>query len=457
MRRKIALGSNAAMFTVLVLGIVVVVNLVLFNHHKRFDMTEKGAHTLSPQTEKTLGSLKESVSIYAFVDSGHRQAASDLLELYDYESDKLSVNIIDPDKKPALARKYDIKTYNTYVVETASGRKEVIDELTEEKLTNAIIKATTSKVERVYVLEGHGERSLDDDQPLGWSGAKKALESAGYKVETLNWFTTGGIPEDAGLLIIPGPRNDFQPEEIERLRERLDNGGSTMVTLDPGALPNLEGLLARYGFVLRDDMILDPLSQQLGFDPLVATVAKYEDHPVVKGFRAATFFPVARSVELKKAGDGKIEPKAIGKTAPQSWSETDMSSIEKGSPTFDDKTDVPGPRIIAASAQWEAGPPPEKRKIGEKAARTRLIVAGDSDFASNSTLGFSGNKDLYMNMVAWLLEQENMVSIRPKTSGFNPIIFTKSQLLTMFWVAVVAVPAVVAIFGVIVVIVRRRA
>jgi len=160
-------------------------------------------------------------------------------------------------------------------------------------------------------------------------------------------------------------------------------------------------------------------------------------------------------MKLNKTGAERIEP--IAKTDTRSWGETDTSSIEKGQPTYEKGADLPGPLTVAAAAEWEAGPPSEQRKIGEKAPKTRLVVVGDSDFASNSTLGFSGNKDLFMNMAGWLMEDENRVSIRPKTRGFNPIMFTSAQLKTVFWTTVVGIPAMILIFGVVVRYVRRRA
>ena len=40
---------------------------------------------------------------------------------------------------------------------------------------------------------------------------------------------------------------------------------------------------------------------------------------------------------------------------------------------------------------------------------------GDSDFAANSApAALPGNRDLFMNTLGWLSQQENLISIRPK-------------------------------------------
>lgn len=448
MRKNIKYGAGAGAFTILTLAVIVAVNLISAKHHKRFDMSAEGGFSLSQQTLKTLKSLTEDVTVYAFIREEKTKEARDLLEQYSYESPKFRFEILDPDKKPALAKKYAAREYNTYILETAGGHREVVNKLGEESLTNAILKAMTGAVKKIYFLEGHGERNIEDKEASGWFTVKQSLESAGYSINKANLYTSGDIPKDADLLIIAGPSSDFQPAEVERLKKRLDEGKPVFFLIDPVHLPNLQGFLAEYGLEFFPDLILDPISQQLGFDPMVSAVAEYSGHPAMKDLRGASFFPIARSIGINPRNPKKAEVKPIASTSVSSWSEFDAASIEKGSPTFDDKADKPGPRVLMASAEWEVGPAKEERKIGEKARKARLAAAGDSDFAANTTLGVSANRDLFLNVTSWLLEEENRISIRPKAKGFQPILFTGSQLAAVFWAVVVLAPLSVICVGV---------
>lgn len=448
MKKNARRGAGAGVLTTLTLAVVVAANLISVNSHKRFDMSAQGAFSISPQTRKALQSLTEDVTVYAFIREEATKEARDLLEQYSYESARFRFEILDPDKKPALAKKYSVREYSAYIVETAGGHKEVVTKLTEESLTNAILKAMAGSVKKIYFMEGHGERSVEDKEPPGWLAAKEALESAGYSIAKVNLYTVAEIPKDTDLLIIAGPSSDFQPAEVEKLRKRLDEGKPVFFFIDPVHLPNLLGLLGDYGLEFFKDLILDPISQGVGFDPMVSAVAEYHGHPAVADLKGASFFPIARSIELNQQNKKKAAVKPIASTSKSSWSEFDMSSIEKGASTFDDKTDRPGPRILIASAEWEAGVAKEDRKIGEKPVRARLIIAGDSDFATNTTLGMSANRDLFLNMTSWLLEEENRISIRPKAKGFQPILFTSSQLALVFWVVVALVPLMVVSMGV---------
>ena len=55
---------------------------------------------------------------------------------------------------------------------------------------------------------------------------------------------------------------------------------------------------------------------------------------------------------------------------------------------------------------------------------TRVVVYGDSDFAANSAFSIQGNKDLFLNTIGWLSQQENLISIRPTAADdrrLNPM------------------------------------
>ena len=447
---------SLAGYTLVVLLIIGLANLISYHQYTRVDLTVEGKHTLSPQTKKILAALDRKVTLLAFVQPSQNRDVADFFELYAYNSDKVTYEIIDPVKSPGKAKKYNVISYNTFVVEVEPERREVAQNLEERELTGAIIKALTEKQKKIYALTGHGERGLEDQKPIGWAGAKAGILSDLYEVETLNWFDTGKIPDDTDLLIIPGPKDDFQDVEIDRLREYLADGGKLMIALDPGKRPKLEGLVKDFGVLFADDMILDPLSQRLGFEPLVATVSSYEKGPITRDLATVSFLTVARS--LTHAGENKASAQAlpIGATAQQSWGETDMDSIEKGNPTFSESDDLPGPLTVAMTSEWKAGPGRGERRIGEEQNKGRMVVVGDSDFASNAMLGMAANRDLFLNMISWLLESEARIAVRAKAPEFNPIMFTDEQINRIFWGSVVMIPVMVAGVGFFVLFRRRR-
>ena len=98
------------------------------------------------------------------------------------------------------------------------------------------------------------------------------------------------------------------------------------------------------------------------------------------------------------------------------------------------RTQLP-PRIHPTADQ---GPKPE----------TRVAAIGDSDFAANAYLGIEGNRDLFMNTVNWLSQQESLIAIRPREAADRRITLTANTSVGMFWITIVVIPAIVLGAGV---------
>ena len=71
------------------------------------------------------------------------------------------------------------------------------------------------------------------------------------------------------------------------------------------------------------------------------------------------------------------------------------------------------------------------------------MVVGDSDFAANGGLGIQGNRDLFMNTVGWLSQQENLISIRPKEADDRRITLTATQQTNIAWLSLLIIPGFV--------------
>jgi len=91
-----------------------------------------------------------------------------------------------------------------------------------------------------------------------------------------------------------------------------------------------------------------------------------------------------------------------------------------------------------------------------KKPKGRLVVLGTSTFASNQALGFQGNRDLFLNIVAWLAGQEDEIAVRPKDPRQNPIFATEAQKNAILWLSIVVLPGAVMVCGIALVVRRRR-
>jgi ABC-type uncharacterized transport system involved in gliding motility auxiliary subunit len=444
--RNLRFGTNLLIAALAVLGIITLVEAISIRHDHRFDLTANKRYSLSPQSQQLLAALPQPVKATAFYQDaqGGRETAKDLLDQYAYYSKQFTYDFIDPDRNPGLAKRYGITSYGTIVLESGNKEEKVLT-ADEENLTNALLKVIREGKKVVYFLEGHGEHSINSNERDGYAEAKRAIESQNYEVKAVSLLAEGKLPDDAAILIIAGPRKDLLEPELAEITRFIDRGGKVLFLLDPEGAPALAQYLANYGIQVVQGVVVDLVSRMFGADYLMPVITSYEQHPITKDFDVASFFPLALAVKTTEKMPDRVSAQILAKTSPNSWLKHDMDELKaelraEGRPTFNEKLDEKGPVSVAAVATVT----PQHQGSGEQEPKkARLVVFGDSDFASNNYLNLSGNRDLFLNTVSWLAEEENLIAIRPKESGqfFSPVTANQQQLI--FWLSMLVLPAAV--------------
>ena len=443
--RSARYGAGLGAMVLLALGVVVLANALSVRHSARWDLTENKRHSLSPQTIRLLGSLKTDVSAIAFFrsDQPGKRAAEDLFKQYArYANGRFTWKSTDPDREPGLARRYGIEAYGTVVLETKTKSEKVLD-AEEEKLTNALVKVTREGKRLVYVVQGHGERELANADKPGLSEAKAAMEKVNYEVKPLVLARTGTVPADAALVIVPGPRTDPFPPELDALDAYVRGGGKLLVMADPFQGDGLRKYLPKYGIELGQDLVVEenPIGRLFGIGPEVPIVQQYEAHPITREMGGvSTLFPLTRSLAAAKTPPKGVSVVALARTSPQSWGETDRAGLERGA-AKPDPQDPKGPLAVAMVATLE---------------KARIVVYGTSNLAANQFLNVQGNRDFFLNTVSWLAEEEDQISIRPRSARPTPVFMNSQQAQVVFLLPVVILPGL-ALVGGIAAVLRRRA
>lgn len=462
-RRQARYGALAGTSVLIVLGLLVAVNWLSTREHKRWDLTANRQFSLSAQTVKMLKDLDAPVKLLVFDQGNNLDRYKARLTEYEYNSNKkVATEYIDADKKPAQAKQYNVEAYGTIVAEY-KGRQERVTSDTEQDLTNALIKVVTGEKKKVYFVEGHGEKDQTGTGRDSYSAINTALGRDNYAVEKLVLVQIQNVPDDASVLVLAGPKNDPLQPEIDMLRRYLNRGGHLLVLLDAPAaadahMPGLEGLLKEWGIDPGQDVVVDASGMGRLFgadDASMPVAASYPQHPITDRFKMLTAFPLARSVTPIPGIEGRPAMPLI-QTSPQSWAEADIKGLLTTHEVSMDaaKGDKPGPVTIgvsvAAAAPDSPKPPAEPKKPGEvpKTPESRLVAIGDSDFAANAYLGISGNRDLFMNTVNWLAQQESLISIRPTEASDRRITLTARQQTGIFWLVLLVIPAAVLGTGV---------
>jgi gliding motility-associatede transport system auxiliary component len=457
LRGRTARAASASIgYTLAVLAVVVLVNFMASRHHKRIDLTENQAFSLSEQTVKVLEGLPREVTVTAFVresDPGY-QKIKDLLEEYTYRTNKLTVKYIDPDRNPGEVKRYNVTELGTVVIESGKSESRVTTS-DEESLTNALIKVTSDRERVVYFTTGHGEHDTGSTGREGLSALKEVLEKQNYAVKPL--VLNQGVPGDATVVVIPGAQKPFLEAEVGMIADFVGKGGRLLLMQDPGTDPGFAALLARFGAAVRKDVVIDKVSQLFGGDariPLVPPDGYDTGHPITKTFSYQTIYPMASSLDVKEPAPEGVTATKLAHTSEMSWGETSEAEFNSGRISLNEGVDTRGPIVLAAAFEKkmpQADAAPASTAGAEQAAGAkaeRLVLFGDADFASNNYFNAGGNGDLALNAIAWLAEQGELISIRPKTSLPRIAVLSPAQMFYYFWTIVAVAPLGIAATGV---------
>jgi ABC-type uncharacterized transport system involved in gliding motility auxiliary subunit len=461
-QRQMKYGSNTLAMVLGCLGLLAAVNYIAARNSKRWDLTKNQRYSLSDQSKKLVAALEEDVKVLYFQRKERMPEGRDRLQQFERASSHIKTEFIDPVQQPARAREYDVSAVPTVVLERGAKREKISND-SEQDITNALIKVTRDTKKTVCFASGEGQADIDDFSEQGYSAAKSALSKSQYETKKVVLLQEGKIPEDCTVVAVPGPQKDLMPGVVSLLRDYVAKGGRLLVMVEPemkgiGPFPNLTGLLEEWNIETSKDVVLDVSlqSQLAGTGPLMPLAAQYPYHEITKDFRLATAFQTARSVKAGSATTPGLRSQALVETSPQSWAESDLLLREPVQ--FDDAKDVRGPISLAAVATLQEpepapspSPSPSPSAAPEdepKKPEGRVVAVGDADFASNAFLGFPGNQDLFVNSVAWLAEDADLISIRPREADDQRLFLTAEQHRLAFLVSLVGLPGLFVVAGI---------
>lgn len=467
--RSTGLWLITSITTLAFAGGLFAVNFIAVKNPKEFDMTREGIFTLADQTVKTLKGLKQDVTVYAFYRSDEPQfhVVKDTLDRYATQTDKLKVEFINPTDRPDLIEKYQIREGGSRIVFTSMQYEGRPKDPSEQELTNALIKSTSSMAKKVYFLKGHGEMDIEDQSKTGGKIVAEALRNEGYTVEafelsggavaqgqSVDLNTTGAvtakIPDDAQVVIILAPKTPLADPEVKALSDWAEKGGKIFAANHAGRTSGLEKLAAMWHVEVRNDLIVDPTSQLQNLSPAVVVTKLYEAHAITNDFRQPLAMPFSHSLNVKEGLPGAIagvSAQVIARSGKDSWGETEFAN---GQARFDDK-DVRGPLGIIAVASKKAQ---SADKISDEG---RVVISGSAQFLEATYLLMgSANGDFFINAINWLAEEEGKISIRPKQRGASTIALTEAQGESIKFFTLDMLPVVILALGVAVRGVRRR-
>ena len=268
------------------------------------------------------------------------------------------------------------------------------------------------------------------------------------------------------MLVLAGPETDLLPPRSRPLRAYVAAGGKVLVMSEPplkAATPNLDGLLAelepgggqgrggrhvRHGPALR--------LRRADADRRRVPVPRH--HARTSG--VTTAFHGARSLQAGAASLPGVTAQNLVLTSEASWAETDLQP--RTAPSSSTAKDKRGPISLGAVATIQvdhagasrAGAPPvavARRLAGAAAAQPARggwwRSATPTSRATRCSV-FQGNRDFFLNVVAWLAEDADLISIRPREPEDQRMFLAAGQQQVVAAVALLLLPGLFVVLGI---------
>ena len=462
-------GANVAIMTAAFFVIVILVNFLLFRTTARFDVTSTRVFSLAQQTRQVLDGMESPVRANAFfipndpTTAFQRQQAEDLLNEFARRSSNFTYRFIDPELNRTIAVQYDVTDYPVIVFEDlVTFAQQSVFDFTQQEFVTGILVSTGEEQKHVYHLTGHEEASLTRDAATGetdddgFDFALQGMQRDNYRVLPLNLVQDGAIPDDAAVVIVPGPKRDLSDAETQAFMDYLIRGGKAIFMLDPDAPDSYRELLLQWGVQVGTTPVADLISNVAG-EPTTPMLQRANSQFVSGGL---TGVDIANQLDVAFFSDATavlpalppedmptwMQYKPIGHTTPASWLETNPEEV-----SFDIGDDVSGQFDIVAA--MEAGGTLGGRSLEVPAERgddtlAKLVVFGDSDFARNKFFFSSDNSNLMLNSVNWLAGDYNLISIREVFITSRPIIVNARERDFIQWSSWFLPPLVMLAIGV---------
>ncbi|RKU31363.1 hypothetical protein C6497_02395 [Candidatus Poribacteria bacterium] len=435
--RQFRYGLNVAVSLIGIIGIALFINIIVSqNIDKSIDITKFRHYSISAQSKQILKNLDQEINVIAFFKDTNpeRSLVQEQLEAYQRESKLINVVFNNPELQIASTEKYDIRIDGTTVFDSGD-RFEKVTIVNEQAFTTAILKLIQDLTQKVYFLTGHGEHGIDGSSNFRYSQVKTELEKVNYSVHQLSLLKETRVPDDCDVLVIAGPKNPINTQELRMIDRYLKNNGKLLLLLDPSIKSvddihsGLVKLMQKWGVKIGNDLVIDRQHFYVFSEGSIGLNLNFIYHEITQHYVNETIpFIYCRSVSPSDENKDKLSVKTILQTKSAvgiSWAETERDQDGTFSSNgFTPNTDLPGPVSVGVLVEKDN----TEIRSDTETTPTRIVVIGDSDFATDAIFA-TDNPDVpayapfISSIINWLSYDEELIVVDKP----NP----KSEILRM--------------------------
>ena len=482
-------GALSALAVSFALSMLFPLNYLASQYNKRWDLGYFKTAQAGSRTQAMVDSLEEPLRVVCFFPTGSDVGAEVKAYFDGIEGNKLDVEYVDHALEPGLAEELKVRD-NGYVAFVKGEQIERVKVGSDFESARRKLKDLDSEMQKslaklargqkvAYFTTGHGEEYWrgGEDKDHNINTLKQLLTGLNYKVKELGLPEGLGVtvPDDASVVFVMGPTEPFLDEELASLDAYRRHGGALLVSLEPSG-PDLSGVLAPIGLSVdtAHPLVIDNYFLKVTGGPgdqLNQVTNRFSSHPSVTTLSrnskaAAVAFPGAVAIDQDKSPPGKVQ--VTIRSLASAWKDLNgdlafndgaesrqqyslavaaTGPAEGGGEAAAPTDNTPKSADADADAKDADAKDPSKDhgkdrdKADDKSPSNeyRVVVMGDSQWASDLFLLYSGNGQLAVDTLAWLTE-DDALSGETESEEDVKIQHTKEGQGLWFYGAAVFVP-----------------
>lgn len=434
------------------------------------DVTQNKLFTLSDASKNQVKDISQDVKIY-LIGIAEDTSIVDLVKQYNNTNEKIAYEVIlDIQDRADLKSKYSITDETQLIIIETSENSKLLttDELytydyttyqqidiSEEKITNAIVNLTLAEKPKIYFLTGHNEYSIETEMTI----LNAYLTNEVNEIEALDLLVKEQVPEDASLLVISSPQKDFLDTEVEKITNYINNGGKILWMNDPtfseNTFPNMQKILDLFGTKFDDGIILEQDENKMALQSPNYIIPNITSTTATKDIATDGGILLINATRITFADDEKLDELQVSAQTILTTGETALFRTEVSNSSLSKiPSDEEGSFTLGAKLTKTVND--DKEAVMYVLANNFFVVdypitIGESQLYP---IQFYNNKDYILNTIAELTDREDTISIRKDT---GVITYTATEAQDRYIkIAITALPAVIILIGIVIWLVRRR-
>lgn len=247
---RVARSGLAWLLVGMLLSVITSVNYVAAQKDIVSDWSYLKVTSPSSSTLSSLKSITDDLQIAVFYPNGNDVLTfvKQYIDQIAAAEPRIKVAYLDQELNPVKAEEFKASRNGQIILQLGQKRSRIEPGLTlakarktlrnfDQEFQKAFFEITAEK-KTIYFTRGHGELSWvggDADEALTSIALLEAVlrqQNYGLKAFGIAEGSATGVPDDAAAVVVVGPNQAFQPEEVEALKAYVDRGGNLLVFLD---------------------------------------------------------------------------------------------------------------------------------------------------------------------------------------------------------------------------------